>query len=299
MSRKKPSSLVYLLTFLSLVSGTSFLCNFSLELKGLALVSTPRSQTINRENINRAEFKPSSDTGAPRKDTTTASTGTRYVPPDRGAPRSTGGGASRGGVCDQDQSIPSLPLIALRPANSLAGGIGLTLESQPQFLVYLPQTLAEKAEFTLKDEQGNNVYQAEFPINGKAGIISISLPKNSIKLELDKDYDWYFSIICNPKKRVKDVTVKGWTRREVPRKDLADELQNAAEKERPRIYAKHGIWHEALTNLAELIRQNPNDPALITDWKTLLEAVQIAGIGEQPFSLTKIELPPKVVAENQ
>lgn len=298
MSRKKPSSLVYLLTFLSLVSGTSFLCNFPLGLKTLALVSIPRSQTINQENINRAEHKPSPNTEKPKGSTVSAG-GTRYVPPDRGAPSSTRGGASRGGVCDQDQSIPSLPLIALRPANSLAGGIGLTLESQPQFLVYLPQTLAEKAEFTLKDEQGNNVYQAEFPINGKAGIISISLPKNSIKLELDKDYDWYFSIICNPKNRVKDSSVNGWIRRELPPKKLADELQNAAEKERPRIYAQHGIWHEALTNLAELIRQNPNDPALITDWKTLLEAVQIAGIGEQPFSLTKIELPPKVAAENQ
>lgn len=298
MSRKKSSSLAYLLTFLSLVSGISFVCNFSLGLKSLALIPRSEKPTINQENIDRAELKPSLNTGTPDKGKRIESTEMRYVPPDRGAPSGTAGGASRGGVCDQDQSIPSLPLTPLRPDASLAGGIGLTLESQPQFLVYLPQTLAKNAEFTLKDEQGNNVYQAELPINGQSGIISISLPKNSVQLENGKNYEWYFSIICNPKKRVKDVTVNGLIRREVPGTNLANQLQNVAARERPRIYAQNSIWHEAIANLAELISQNPNDSQLMGDWKTLLESAKIEGIGDKPFSLTKIELPPKLATGN-
>ncbi|MFB2837298.1 DUF928 domain-containing protein [Floridanema evergladense] len=303
MSRKKPSYLVYLLTFLSLISAISFLCNFFLGLKSLALIPTPEKPVINRENIDRAEFKPSPNTGAPDKGTTTASTGTRYVPPDRGVPSSTAPGGSRGGICEQDQkqdqSIPSLGLTALRPDDSLERGMGLTLESQPQFLVYMPQTSAEYAQFTLKNEQGNNVYQTkEFRIKGQPGIISISLPKNSIQLENNKNYTWYISLICNPQNRAKDVYVTGWIRRE-PRTDLANKLQNAAARERPKIYAENGIWYEAIANLAELISQNPKDPTLMNDWKTLLESAKIPDIGNKPFSLTKIELPPNLATENR
>lgn len=299
MSQKKRNFFVYLLTFLYLVSGISFVCNFSLALKSLALISTPEKPTNNRENINQAQFKPSPNTGAPGRGTRTASTGTRYVPPDRGAPSSTAGGASRGAVCEQDQNIPSLPLTALRPDDTLAGGIGLTLKSQPQFFVYLPQTSAKKAEFTLQDEQGNNIYQSEFTINGQPGIVSISLPQNSIQLENGKNYKWYFSLICNPRNRVKDVSVNGWIRQEMPRSILANQLQNSSVIERPNIYAENSIWHEAIANLAELISQNPNDTTLINDWRTLLESAKIQAIGEKPFSLTKIELPPNLAAENR
>lgn len=299
MSRKKRNYLVYLLTLLSLVSGINFICNFSLAFKSLAVVLTLEKQPINRENINLGEFQPSPNTGALGRVTRTASTGTRYVPPDRGAPSSTGGGATRGLPCEQDQKIPSLPLTALRPDNSLAGGVGLTLESQPQFLVYMPQTSAESAEFTLQDQQRNNVYQSKFTIKGQPGIISISLPKNAIQLENNKNYTWYTSIICDRNNRTKDVTVAGWIKREVPPTNLANQLQNAAARERPRIYAENSIWHEAIANLAELINQNPNDPTLMNEWKTLLESAKIQGIGEKPFRLTKIELPPQLAVETR
>ena len=48
-------------------------------------------------------------------------------------------------------------------------------------------------------------------------------------------------------------------------------------------YAKKGIWHDALTDLAERRRDKPQDPKLEEDWKILLKAVQLEDLAEEPM----------------
>jgi len=49
------------------------------------------------------------------------------------------------------------------------------------------------------------------------------------------------------------------------------------------IYAKAGIWYDALSNLAELRRRNPNDPTVIRDWQELLKSVGMEKIAQEPL----------------
>ena len=48
-------------------------------------------------------------------------------------------------------------------------------------------------------------------------------------------------------------------------------------------YAKKGIWHDALTDLAERRGDKPQDPKLEEDWKILLKAVQLEDLAEEPM----------------
>lgn len=195
-----------------------------------------------------------------------------YKPPQGiGAPPTSGGG-TRGNKCEQDKEILPPALTAIRPDSSLANGLGWTGLESPQFFVYVLPTAARSAEFVLKDEQENDIYRTKFAINGRPGIFSVSLPKNSVKLEVGKNYHWYFAIICNPNNRRKDVSVDGWSRRvEIPA-SLAGQLNNVGERDRSKLYAQNSIWHEAVATLAEERRKAPNDPVLAAEWKNLLES---------------------------
>jgi len=76
-------------------------------------------------------------------------------------------------------------------------------------------------------------------------------------LTLNKDYVWYFNVICDPKHRDKDKRVNG----KIQRTKATDSLvpgANATTRERAELYAQDGLWSEALTELIyEFYRQDP------------------------------------------
>lgn len=212
-----------------------------------------------------------------------------YEPPKGiGAPPTVPGG-SRSGKCDRDANVSQANLTPIIPDPSLANGLGLTVSENPQFFVYVPQTSAANAEFVLKDEEEKDISRANFSINGKAGIVGLSLPGNSVKLEVGKNYHWYFSIICNPRNRRKDITVDAWSRRVEMPANLADKLKSSSERDQADLYAQNGIWHEAVSILAEERRKAPNDSELAVEWKKLLESAKVKEIGDFPFTFTQLE----------
>ncbi|MCL1469875.1 DUF928 domain-containing protein [Argonema antarcticum] len=213
-----------------------------------------------------------------------------YEPPKGiGAPPTVPGGSRSGKKCDQDANVSQPGLTPIIPDASLANGLGLTVSENPQFFVYVPQTLAGSVEFVLKDEEEKDLYRANLPINGKAGIVGLSLPTNTVKLEVGKNYHWYFSIICNPRNRRKDLTVDGWSRRVEMPANLVDKLKSSSERDRANLYAQNGIWHEAVSTLAEERRKAPNDSELAAEWKKLLESAKVKEIGDVPFTVTQLE----------
>lgn len=246
-------------------------CNFSSNL--LLLTQTKAvdlsffQQPIRKEMLILAEYRPPRGLGAPP----------------------TAGGGTRGGKCQQEQNNPGIPLTPLVPDKSLANGWGLTTESNPKFFVYLPTTSATTAEFVLKDEQENDLYRTKLTIKNQRGISSINLPKNSVQLEVGKSYHWYFSIICSSKNRRQDTSVNGWIRRVSLPENLASQIKTASERDRSKLYAQNGIWHEALATLAEARRKNPTNPELASEWKKLLESAKVEEISDVPFTLTQLE----------
>ncbi|MGA9379816.1 MAG: DUF928 domain-containing protein, partial [Phormidium sp.] len=213
-----------------------------------------------------------------------------------GSPGRREGGGTRG-PCIADSVNDKV--MALVPNN----GFGTTTAEYPTFSVYLPPLSLEtnpEIEFVLKTDEGKEIYKTKFKINRGAGIISFSLPNTSDlpALELNKNYFWTVTLICHPEDvKIGDLsgnkTVIGVIRRVTPNANVQQELTTAKSLlDRVIIYAKAGIWYDALSNLAELRRRNPNDPIIVRDWQELLKSVGMEKLALEPI------LPP-LVGTNQ
>lgn len=205
-------------------------------------------------------------------------------PPDRGTPKSEEGTGSRGDCLHK----PSLP-----PLKSLAGNnhLKLTTSDRPTFWVYLPYTQAEAAygEFSLQNGD-NEIYSTRFQLPTKPGIVSVSLPSMIAPLEVGKQYRWYFDINCSALASSDDLSTPACLTGMVERVSFADnfvqELKIASKPlNRIAIYAKQGIWYDAVTELAQLRLQQPENPTLKQAWHKLLSDrhVNLADISSEPI----------------
>ena len=215
----------------------------------------------------------------------------KYQPPaNLGKPPTTGGGTRGNFKCQQDLGLPNpqpplTPLMPLLAPN--VGSVGVTVSERPEFFVYVPQTSADRAEFILTDEENNEIYQTILPLPSKAGIVSVNLPETEPPLEVGKNYRWFFAVICNPDDRIEDLVVEGWTQRREIEEGLEAKLEETTRVgDRSLIYATNGIWHEALSNLAEEIRNSSSNLVAIERWKILLASAGLDKVIEVPLSLS-------------
>lgn len=200
----------------------------------------------------------------------------RFNPPARGLPGRRLGGGTRG-ECVQSQPT----LTALQPDSNF----GLTTTAYPTFFWYLPASSATQAEFILLDADSNPVYQTTFQIMGKSGVIRLSLPTdvNLPPLAVGKDYHWFFSLVCDANDRSADVITEGWIQRVTPDAALMNRLQSSPESDRAALYAEAGIWYDALSTVATLRDAQPNNPTFVAQWRTLLDAIGLVQLADQPL----------------
>jgi uncharacterized protein YjbI with pentapeptide repeats len=152
----------------------------------------------------------------------------------------------------------------------------------PTFFAYVPpldvlQTASRTAKFVLEDEKENEVYRTTLILPSQGGIVGIRLPttRSLVSLDIGKKYVWYFES--------GDGSGVGLVKRVKLCPTLLREIEKAAFNERPAIYAKAGLWYEALTTLAQLHRANPNDATLTQQWEDLLESVGLEHIAKKPL----------------
>ncbi len=187
------------------------------------------------------------------------------------------GGGSRGNcLANQDQ------LIALVPENS----VSITASTTPQLFFYIPETSQSNlVEFVVRNQQDELVYETFLETGDRSGIITIELPE-SISQELQKtneDYHWYLSMICNRQKRSHDIVVEGWLRRVEINPAIIPKLHNASPLEQASLYQQQGIWHDALSVIAQE-RKNPNYPDTTqAKWNELLNSIGLEELANQPL----------------
>jgi len=223
--------------------------------------------------------------------------GTNVFPaPSEIAPGSRTGEASRSrGVCPP----VTTPLTALMPVTKGTSSgqsasttpttsesvYGLTVAERPTFWFYVPYPLTSSRplEFVLQDEKGNEVYQTQFTESGTVpGVVGLQLPPTVDPLEVGKRYQWFFLIYCNPDQ---PTFVEGWVERVELNSTLKNQLDQATTpQQKADLYAQAGIWYEAVTTLAELRRQKPNDQALNAQWLELLQSVDLEAIATEPVT---------------
>lgn len=202
-----------------------------------------------------------------------------FNPPDRGAPQRTAEGGTRG--CGTYQAGQK-PLTALTPGDAMP----LTLAGNPTLYWYVPTSGPQTLEFELveADNEENLVYQAKIQIP-QGGIISHTLPVNdTTALDPGKSYHWYLKMVCDASDRTGDIVVDGWIERVEPDETIALELKNATTPtNRAAIYAREGIWHDALSILAQMRRENPEDTLLFARWQQFLDSVQLGDFATEPL----------------
>jgi Domain of Unknown Function (DUF928) len=200
-----------------------------------------------------------------------AANSTGFEPPKRDAPRGgTAGGGSRSILaCASTLSNRNSALTALSPGKH----IGLSQLQRPVFFVYLPQTIAQWAEFSLFDKDMNGIYQQDIPINNQAGLLAIRLPKDAPSLVPNKPYYWSFAVVCNPGDRTEDLVVGGWVEHTSLNNSIQEKLTTATVIERISLYAKQGFWYDAVATIIELQNLQPHNSQISQSWNELLTSV--------------------------
>ncbi len=194
----------------------------------------------------------------------------------RGRPGRRGGTGSRG-----DCPPVEVSLTALMPATNL----GSSVEAHPTLWFYVPYKSGEVAsgEFSLQDEQNNDIYRTNFTLPETPGIVGFSLA-SAAPLEINKKYQWYVKLYCSGQKSSTPVFIRGWVERVTPKPELARQLQTVTTpRERIALYAQNGIWYSALSELAKLRRGEPQNATVDSDWANLLRDVGLENIAQQPI----------------
>ncbi|BAZ26470.1 hypothetical protein NIES4073_73780 [Kalymmatonema gypsitolerans NIES-4073] len=197
------------------------------------------------------------------------------------------GGAGRGRCpalipLDKDNEIPLTAFVPAiqeeQPTLSKSDNVshskltyvwGRTIEQYPTFWFYIPyvykQSEIEYGKFVLLDKDKHIIAGPIFvkiPIGNNPSIAKFTLPKSENPLEINQEYNWYFSIVCNPLKPSRNPSVTGWIERvNLPSSSLGNY----------RYYAEKGIWYDTVTRLVE--SADPQTLPQQLDWLLLIKFV--------------------------
>jgi Domain of Unknown Function (DUF928) len=201
-----------------------------------------------------------------------------YTPPKNvGTPKKTVGGLSRG-ECKEIRC-----LMALMP-NTESGidHFPQTISSHPIFFFNAPK-FSGQAEFRLYEVSVNaspkRIYKTSFPISTQPGIISFRMPLEAPELRVGKFYRWEFTW-----NNATNSKCTGLVRRVELNRSVSQQLEKAKPIEKAAIYAKAGIWFEAVETLAEARRDRPEAADLMVEWTDLLKSVGLDVLVLQPIS---------------
>ncbi|NER30919.1 MAG: DUF928 domain-containing protein, partial [Symploca sp. SIO1C4] len=222
-------------------------------------------------------------------------------PPDRSAAGERGGAASRG-CGNGKQSLMALVPDYKQTINLEQGEEipvtkiwGLTTDDYPTFWFFVPydQASITTIEFVIKDESqkpSKTIYRTLLNKPEMPGIISVTMDKTTEPLQVSKtahqkSYHWFLKIKvkCNPLQPAQLQTVDGWVERVSPSATLAEHLQQATPQQQVALYAENGIWHNALTTLAELRLAKAKDAPILADWTSLLKSEELESLANYPL----------------
>ena len=174
--------------------------------------------------------------------------------------------------------------------NSFAALIPATDEefiaaAYPTVLVKVPESKSVQAEFILSDENSNQIYKTTVTLNGKPGIFTFTVPNNTEPLAIGKRYKWNLAIICDAGNRLGDIVVGGWLKRASLSETISNQLENADDLQKAKIYAQNGFWYDTVATLAQLKRSKPEDPKIAAEWLQLLESVGLSQFSQTPLAV--------------
>ena len=197
-----------------------------------------------------------------------------YKVPLRGAPATRVGGGTRG------TEAGSLSVNVLAP-----GETGFTVQGQPRIYWYLSARSEQPVEITIAtswppEAAATPLLELTVPAPVDQGIHALDLAEHGITLQPDVEYQWFAAVVRNPDQRADDIVAGGTIQRIALPSDVAAELGRASGAERAAVYARGGIWYDAIEQLSESIASTPDSQSLRAARASLLDQVGLESAAE-------------------
>ena len=194
----------------------------------------------------------------------------KYKPPRVGAPkgvRLVGGGT-------RSCSGNIVTLVALVPDHT-----GLTIKPQPSLYWYFSEVATTQMLLTVIEETAvKPTIELQLIAPKSPGIQKVRLADYGISLKPGVQYEWTIALVPDPVYRSHDIITGGAIQRIAPTAKLIRELDGASYDDYPYVYAKHGLWYDAMASISELIDANPSNAKLRAQRAALLEQVGLSGM---------------------
>lgn len=216
----------------------------SLIILSLIAVLTPTSVNAFSWKSPRLNF----NVQQKQKSKTTNSFIATFKPPNKGKPKYTVGGATRGDSCAIDQDNKS-EITALVPAASQS----LTLQSYPSFFAHVsPMNGKKSATLIVKDDNEDYYYSQKLMVPAAGGVIKMTLTDNAPPLEVGQNYTWFLRIQCNSRLRPDDPQISASITR------VEGNIPSMSKDELMFFYANSQIWYDSLDSAFELSKSGKN-----------------------------------------
>lgn len=201
-----------------------------------------------------------------------------------GSPDRRSSGGSRGSCDDLLVAlVPGDRALAVSEAGcNLPSGstLALTATDTPVFWFHVPaQAAPVTGEFALLDENQIALAVETVSLPQQAGIVGIQVDAS---LDVDRTYRWVFSLLAHPRNPSENPRVSGRLSRITTAPNLLTELDSVEnERDRALLWIDEGIWHDALTAVANL-RQTESAMAE-QDWQDFLGSAGLGAIADAPI----------------
>jgi Domain of Unknown Function (DUF928) len=167
----------------------------------------------------------------------------------------------------------------------------LTTEDHPTFWFFIPHKANEfhSTRLEIRNAADKKIYVANPKANNvQPGVISVSLPQNEPPLEVNQKYSIRFTLYCKDPQTVagrgNSFVVRASLTRVAVNAELKKQLEAAkTPQDKAKVYAKNGIWLDAVTTLGNSRRTDANNAALNTAWADLMKNLQLPDIASKPI----------------
>ncbi len=207
-----------------------------------------------------------------------------FIPPDKGQPDDSAAGGSRQPTLACLNAPAQSAIMALMPQLS-DQLVQWTTRDRPSFFAYIPAG-ATKAVFSLRDQSEAYFHYEERDLQGQAGITEFALPHDLPALSVNQNYTWTMVVSCDASITPDDPQWRGQIRRvslDTLATDASQPPLNANSIDRAVWYGRHGVWLDALTEMAHLRQAQPLDPSVGQTWEHFLQSAGLESISMQPF----------------
>lgn len=195
------------------------------------------------------------------------------IPQRQGTPQGTRPAGSRNGCLVAEET----PLTALAPITKETDGRqlswGLTTKEYPTFWFYVPYELKslKNVKFSLRNRRNQTIYETQLQLTDAPGVISVSLPPNAPSLKVGEWYQYYLFVDanCTSNRFSRKEVAQAWIKREAIASGFQTQLERISPRQRGLLYARMGIWYDAMSSFAEL----KDDKQMNSEWVQMLRSV--------------------------